>query len=689
MKQVFTSFSILSLVTVFLAISAQGQEEKASLPPKEKFHLFILAGQSNMAGRGKVSQEDLRKDPRVLMFTKEQTWVPAVDPLHFDKPRIVGVGLGKTFGIETANRRPGITIGLIPCAAGGSPIQSWEPGGFHDQTKSHPWDDMATRVRSAMKSGTLKGVLWHQGESDGKEQLAPQYERRLHALVTRFRTEFQAPALPFIVGQMGQFPERPWNEYRKMVDAAHRNLPNKMKRCAFVSSDGLDDKGDLSHFNSAGYRELGKRFAKAYQNLCGDTGGDYFFTHIPALSEEGKLSIPVTYAVWIPRDVAVLRGVIVHQHGCGTGACQGGRTAAFDLHWQALARKWNCALLGPSFHQQENEDCRLWCDPRNGSGQVFTRALRLLGKKTDHPELAEIPWCLWGHSGGGFWASLMQMIYPERIIAIWFQSGTAYSRWVSGEIEAPKIPDAAMKIPMTANPGYKEKDHHRFRVAYRGSFEMVKAYRARGAPICFAPDPLSGHETRDSRYLAIPFFDASLALRLPEQPGETRLREIDLSTGVYTRLREDYTGITDFATEALAGAPEDFNWLPNADFAAKWAEFLQTGEVKDATPPPRPTKVQLIGNELRWSARADFESGIQRFVICRDGKEIASIPGKLQSRFGRPLYQGMSYHDTPQEPIPEMRFLIDPAMLEKGGVFSVETVNSAGLRSEKTPTNSK
>src|SRR4029079_18068304 len=95
----------------------------------------------------------------------------------------------------------------------------------------------------------------------------------------------------------------------------------------------------------------------------------------PPSTEPGQLQLGVTYTLWVPGGVERIRGVIVHQHGCGSGACKGGATAAYDLHWQSLARKWDCALLGPSYHQDEKQNCRLWCDPRNGSRQTFLRCL--------------------------------------------------------------------------------------------------------------------------------------------------------------------------------------------------------------------------------------------------------------------------------------------------------------------------
>ncbi len=153
-------------------------------------------------------------------------------------------------------------------------------------------------------------------------------------------------------------------------------------------------------------------------------GGQYYAVEYPPSTQPGELTFGVTYTVWVPENVAKVRGVIVHQHGCGTGACEGGQTAAYDLHWQALARKWDCALMGPSYHQKDGQNCRLWCDPRNGSEQTFLRALKDLGEKSGHPELATAPWCLWGHSGGGFWANV-----SIRVTTVCNSSGLGRRPW--------------------------------------------------------------------------------------------------------------------------------------------------------------------------------------------------------------------------------------------------------------------
>jgi len=210
---------------------------------------------------------------------------------------------------------------------------------------------------------------------------------------------------------------------------------------------------------------------------------------------------------------------------------------------------------------------------------------------------------------------------------------------------------------------------------------MFKAYRAKGAPIAFAPDPASGHETADSRSLAIPFFDACLKLRLPEEDGDP-LKEIDqtkswlvpLLSEEQPKLAGDFQG--DRATSV---------WLPNETVATAWLDFVKTGTVADKTPPPAPNAVKFDpqSRTLSWKAEVDYESGIQAFVIERDGKRIARLPKKPRNRYGgRPLFQGMTYGDTPQLPLAEFRFVDATARPGEKHQYRVVSVNCAGLESK-------
>ena len=388
--------------------------------------------------------------------------------------------------------------------------------------------------------------------------------------------------------------------------------------------------------------------------------GHYLEVSYPPSTQPGELQMGVTYTLWIPEGVARLRGIFVHQHGCGSGACKGGETAAYDLHWQALVKRWDCALLGPSYHQEEKQNCRLWCDPRNGSAKTFLKAIGDLAAKSNHPELAEVPWCLWGHSGGGFWASLMQTMYPDRIVATWLRSGTAFTtNWEKGEMPRPETPAAAYLIPVMCNPGTKENGDKHFSGAWNGTLAMFKAYRAHGAPIGFAPDPRTSHQCGDCRYLAIPFFDACLAMRLPDKTSaDQKLKPVDMTAAwlaaPLSEKAEPLKSYTGKANEAV--------WLPNEKVAKAWMEYVKTGAVSDCTPPSAAFNVLATRKpdqtiEVTWEAEADFESGIQAFILQRDGKDLAQVPEKPVGKFGRPLFQSMSYHDTPERPLPEMRYV--------------------------------
>src|SRR6266478_4114478 len=190
--------------------------------------------------------------------------------------------------------------------------------------------------------------------------------------------------------------------------------------------------------------------------------GQYLKVDYPASSDTNELQTAVTYTLWIPDGVSRLRGIIVHQHGAGTTASKEGSTAAYDLHWQALARKWDCALLGPSYHVQNEKidlspgGSELWFDPRRGSEKTFLKAVGEFAAKSGHPEIDSVPWVLWGHSGGGIWADVMTDLHPERVVAVFLRSGAA-AMFRKRVFPQPQVPAAAYAIPILANAGVKEK----------------------------------------------------------------------------------------------------------------------------------------------------------------------------------------------------------------------------------------
>jgi hypothetical protein len=240
----------------------------ADSPPHKPYDIYLLIGQSNMAGRGAVDAESKRANARVVMLNKDGQWEPATDPLHFDKPAIAGVGPGLAFGKAIAEAQPQAVIGLVPCAVGGTSILVWAPGMMDPATNTHPYDDMLARMRLALKDGTLKGILWHQGEADRSDAGIVRYARNLTELVARLRQDLGAPDVPFVSGELGQF-----SEHNRAATAAMNDILNGLAQTtthyACVSAGGLMDRGDHVHFDTTSARILGGRYAAAMLRLQG------------------------------------------------------------------------------------------------------------------------------------------------------------------------------------------------------------------------------------------------------------------------------------------------------------------------------------------------------------------------------------------------------------------------------------
>jgi len=245
----------LAIATMTTAMAVNAAEAAAAEAP-EKMKLFLLIGQSNMAGRGAVEPQDRVVHPRVFMLNKRYAWVPAVDPMHYDKPERIGVGLGSTFARVVAEKRPDVVVGLIPAAFGGSSLEEWRPGHYL-------YNNALDRAREAMARGTLAGILWHQGESDAAPELAATYPERFAAMIARLRKDLGAEDVPLIVGEIGHFVEGVGP-----INAALAKVVELVPRSALVKADGLGHQGDSLHFDSAAFRELGRRYAGAWEAIA-------------------------------------------------------------------------------------------------------------------------------------------------------------------------------------------------------------------------------------------------------------------------------------------------------------------------------------------------------------------------------------------------------------------------------------
>lgn len=227
---------------------------------KENFHVYLLLGQSNMAGRGKMTAADKQPVDGVYVLDSDDNWQPAAHPLHFDKPSIAGVGLGIDFAKTLRESDPKVTVGLIPCAVGGTRLDQWSRGGKLNNAA-------LARAQAGQQAGKLKGALWHQGESDSTDKLAPTYGARLAQFIDDLRRDLNQPELPFVVGELGHF-RRDAHPQTDEINRQLHALAAASQHITVATAEGLSDQGDKTHFDAASLKAFGRRYAEAMQKLA-------------------------------------------------------------------------------------------------------------------------------------------------------------------------------------------------------------------------------------------------------------------------------------------------------------------------------------------------------------------------------------------------------------------------------------
>ena len=236
--------------------------------------VYLLIGQSNMAGRGKLAATNEGPHDGVLKMSNFGYLVPAKEPLHYDKPS-AGAGLGASFANAMRAGDTNTTIALIPCAFGGSSLKEWEKG-------SYMYQRALLRTKEALRllgdKGRLAGILWHQGESDtGKEKLAATYASRLVRMITDLRADLGRGDVPVVVGELGRYladlraKKGRYMCFEKVNEELHA-AAKLLANCECVSSEGLTPNRDILHFDTASLRVFGERYAEAMKRLQNPSG---------------------------------------------------------------------------------------------------------------------------------------------------------------------------------------------------------------------------------------------------------------------------------------------------------------------------------------------------------------------------------------------------------------------------------
>jgi len=238
---------------------------------ESKFLVFLLLGQSNMEGAPQPQAQDQVEDPRIKVLAYEDCarvnreygkWYPASPPLHSCDG---GVGPGDYFAKTLIESLPAdYTIGLVPCAVNGAPIDLFRKGVArtgYDLPPDNHWETgyewIISRAEEAQKTGVIRGILFHQGESNANQS---DWVGKVQGLVTDLRTDLALGDVPFLAGEL----------YYDGCCMAHNTLVGQLAtsitNAHVISASGLNGT-DQYHFDLAGQRLLGTRYGEKMREV--------------------------------------------------------------------------------------------------------------------------------------------------------------------------------------------------------------------------------------------------------------------------------------------------------------------------------------------------------------------------------------------------------------------------------------
>lgn len=277
MKKIF--FSVLVLAGLFftnLSMSAQDAN----------FYIYLCLGQSNMEGNAPYEAQDTVVNPRfqVLSAVDNQElgrvkgkWYPARAPLCRQN---TGLTPADYFGRTMVENLPeNVRIGVVHVAVGGCKIELFMKDKREEYIKTapdwmlntlkeydnNPYERLIEMAKIAQKDGVIKGILLHQGESNTGEKEWPEKVKSVYESILA-DLNLKAEEVPLLAGEVVNSDHGgTCAAMNPIIDT----LPQVIKNSVVISSKGLSCAADHLHFDAAGYRVLGRRYAVAMLKMMG------------------------------------------------------------------------------------------------------------------------------------------------------------------------------------------------------------------------------------------------------------------------------------------------------------------------------------------------------------------------------------------------------------------------------------
>ncbi len=283
--------SFLAVLVLFSSARIFAQEKK----PDSKFHIYLCFGQSNMeAGARPEAQDKGPVDPRFQMLAAvdmpklnrlKGNWYLATPPLNRGENNMGPVDFfGRTM---VGNLPKDIRVGVINVSVAGAKIELWQKDIFTNylntapswmqnmckQYEGNPYRRLVEMAKIAQKDGLIKGILIHQGESNSTDEDWPKKVKGIYDDLMN-DLALNPGDVPLLVGELKSQEEHgvcyPFNTNILV------HLPEVLPNSYIISSKGCKGNPDQFHFNTAGMRELGKRYAFQMLKLEGIEAKDVF-----------------------------------------------------------------------------------------------------------------------------------------------------------------------------------------------------------------------------------------------------------------------------------------------------------------------------------------------------------------------------------------------------------------------------
>ncbi|MBE7465340.1 MAG: hypothetical protein HS116_17825 [Planctomycetes bacterium] len=232
--------------------------------------LVILAGQSNVVGRGKADElpEAFAKPPEQVRLFEKGAWKALTAGSS------VGPEVGAGFALAAA--WPQREIGLLKVAAGGTSLLDWWPDGAPRPEGAAPQKGKGLYAKLLAEFGAatkdrpfeLVAFFWGQGLGDAKDGLGPTREKNITLFIGRLRKDLGKPDLPFVFSQMPQVLESKHPDV-KLIRAGNEAIARNVAGTALFPTDGLELWPDGVHYTTAGQLQYGARMAEALLKAVG------------------------------------------------------------------------------------------------------------------------------------------------------------------------------------------------------------------------------------------------------------------------------------------------------------------------------------------------------------------------------------------------------------------------------------